>query len=164
MFKKIAVAATLALLASSTFAAERGYVYAGADVGTTDIVGLSGRSTSFGSFIGYQFTSHLAVEANVRRMADTTERFVDVRVVQMGLSLVGTLPLSNGLNVFGRVGHNKVEGRASAGGVVTGETVNKFMYGVGVGYAFTPVISGRVEYQKLTNFGNNVSASVVFKF
>lgn len=164
MFKKIAVAAALVLLASSSFAAERAYIYAGADFGTTDIDGLAGRSTSFGSFIGYQFTANLGVEANIRRLADTTERFTDVRVVQMGLSLVGTLPLSNGLNVFGRVGHNKLEGRASAGNVVRGETVNKSMYGVGVGYAFTPVISGRVEIQKLTNFGNNASASIVFKF
>ena len=84
--------------------------YAGADFGTTDIEGLAGRSTSFGSFIGYQFTPHLAVEANIRRLADTTERFIDVRVVQMGLSLVGTLPLSNGLNVFGRVGHGQAVG------------------------------------------------------
>lgn len=163
MFKKIAVAATLALLASSTFAADR-HIYAGADFGTSDVDGLAGRSHSFGSFIGYQFTRSLAVEANVRRLVDTEERFTDIRIVQMGLSLVATMPLNNGLNVFGRLGVNKLEGRASRNGVVLGETENKFGYGIGAGYAFTPVISGRIEYQKLNNYGDNASASVVFKF
>jgi OOP family OmpA-OmpF porin len=164
MFKNIAVAATLALLASSTLAADRGHIYAGADFGTTDIEGLSGRSHSFGSFVGYQITPHFGVEANVRRLADTRESFTDFRVVQMGLSLVGTLPLNNGLSVYGRVGSNKLEGRASAGSVVKGETVNKFSYGFGASYAFTPVIAGRIEMTKLTNYGDNVSAGVVFQF
>jgi OOP family OmpA-OmpF porin len=163
MFKKIAFAATLALLASSTFAADRG-IYAGADVGTTDVEGLAGRSHSFGSFVGYQITRNIGVEFNVRRLVDTSEQFTDFRVSQMALSLVGTMPLNNGLSLYGRVGSNKLEGRASKGGVVEGETVNKFSYGFGVGYAFTPVISGRIEMTKITNYGDNVSAGVVFKF
>ena len=146
MFKKIAIAATLALVASSSFAANTN-IYAGADFGTSDIKGLSGRSHSFGSFVGYQFTPMFAVEANVRRLADTQEQFIDYRIVQTGVSLVATLPLNNGLNVFGRVGMNRLEGRASAKGVVVGEDENKGGFGVGVGFAFTPVIGGRVEYQ-----------------
>lgn len=163
MFKKIAVAATLAVLASSSFASERG-LYAGADFGTTDWDGLAGRSSSFGSFIGYQVTRHVGVEANVRRLINTRESFTDVRVVQTGVSVLGTLPLSNGMSLFARLGYNHLEGAGTRNGVVTGETLKKTMYGFGAAYAFTPVISGRVELQRPTSDSNNVSAAVVFKF
>ena len=50
MFKKIAFAATLAILASSSFAADRPSFYAGADVGSTKLDGISDRQSSFGGF------------------------------------------------------------------------------------------------------------------
>lgn len=162
MIKQIAVAATLALLASSTFAADAGYVYAGADFGTSKLGELSGRSSSFGSFVGYQATPMFGIEANVRRLGTSTERFDDVRVSQYGVSLIAKKPLNDaGLNVYARVGYNHLKATSSVYGT---DTDNNFMYGVGMGFAFTPVISARVELQKPRHDVNNVSAGVVFKF
>jgi opacity protein-like surface antigen len=160
MFKKIAVAATLALLATSSFA-QKTNVYAGADFGTTKLGDILGHSSSFGAFVGYQFTPMFAVEANTRRLGTSTEHNVDLRVSQMGISLVATKPInSDGLNVFGRVGYSHL--KATVPG--ESETESGFTYGVGMSYAFTPVIAGRVEFQKVRNDVNNVSAGVVFKF
>ncbi len=168
MFKKIAFAATLAILSASSFAAENPAFYAGADVGATKLDGLSDRETSFGGFIGYQFHQNIAVELGYRSLADFDTTYsgtkVGVKVNQTALSLVGTLPLSNGFNVFGRVGYNHLEVKASVPGFTAAESDNKAMYGVGVGYAFNAKIAARVEVQKPSSDSRNVNIAVSYKF
>jgi OOP family OmpA-OmpF porin len=154
MFKKIAIAATLAMLASSSFAA--GPFYAGADVGSTKVDGFSDRETSYGAFVGYNFHQNFAVEGAYRRLAD----FGDETVDQAAVSVVGTLPLSNGFNVFGRLGYNRIEAKYDGGK----DSESKAVYGVGVGYAFTPTVSGRIEVQQPHSDVTNISAGVVFRF
>ena len=161
MFKKLAVAATLAVMASSASAVERGHIYAGADFGTTDFTDVAGRSSSFGSFVGYQFTRNLAVEANVRRLVDTTESYTDLRIVQTGISAVGTYPINSSVALFARAGYNRLNAKASNG---FSETQNRFMYGAGASFAITPNIAARVEYQKPSSDSDNIGASVVFQF
>lgn len=161
MFKKIAVAATLAVLASSSFAADSGRVYAGADVGTSKLGDLAGRESSFGSFVGYQVTPMFGIEANVRRLGESTEKFETIRVSQFGLSLVATKPLTEGLNLFGRVGYNHLKATSSTNGT---DTDNNFMYGVGLAFPVCPNVSARVELQKPRHDVNNLSAGVVFQF
>jgi OOP family OmpA-OmpF porin len=154
MFKKIAIAATLAMLASSSFAA--GPVYGGADFGSTKIDGLSDRQTSYGAFIGYNFHENFGLEAGYRRLGD----FDGVEVDQAALSVVGTLPLSNGFNVYGRLGYNHLESKASAGNFSYSATTSGAMYGVGAGYAFSPTVSGRIEVQKPSSDSTSINAGV----
>lgn len=165
MFKKIAVAAALAIAASSSIAAPSFYV--GGDVGSTKLDGLSDRQTSFGAYVGYEFMPNLAVEGGVRRLADFDVRVsntnVGVTLDQYAISLVGTLPLSSGFNVFGRLGYNKVNATANATYTATDSTTGG-LYGVGVGYTFTPTISARAEIQKPTSDSTNMSVGVSFKF
>lgn len=154
MFKKIAITATLAMLASSAFAA--GPFYAGADFGSTKADGFSDRENGYGAFVGYTFHENFAVEGAYRRLADADGETID----QAAVSVVGTLPLSNGFNVFGRLGYNRLEAKYAGGK----ETESKALYGVGVGYAFTPTISGRIEFQKPSSDSHNVSAGIAFAF
>jgi len=165
MFKKIAVAAALAIVASSSFAAPSFYV--GGDVGSTKLDGLSDRQTSYGAYAGYEFMPNFAAEVGVRRLADFDVNFsntnVGVTVDQYALSLIGTLPLSGGFNVFGRLGYNKLNATASAN-TSASESTSGGLYGVGVGYAFTPTISARAEIQKPSSDSTNVSVGVSFKF
>ncbi|MDB5934737.1 MAG: hypothetical protein JWQ01_2081 [Massilia sp.] len=168
MFKKIAIAATLAILSTSSFAAETPAVYAGVDVGTTKVDGFSDRETSFGGFIGYQFHQNVAVELGYRRLADfdtvVSGTNVGVKLNQTALSFVGTLPLSSGFNVFGRLGYNHLEAKASVSGSSATDSTNKALYGVGVGYAFNAKIAARLEVQKPSSDSSNVSVSVSYKF
>jgi OOP family OmpA-OmpF porin len=166
MFKKIAIAATLAMLASSSFAA--GPIYGGADFGSTKIDDVSDRHTSFGGFIGYNFHENFAIEAGYRRLADFDEVIsntkVGVTVDQAALSLVGTLPLNSGFNIYGRLGYNRLEAKGSVGNISASDTTSGGLYGVGVGYAFTPTVSGRIEVQKPSSDSTNINAGVVIRF
>jgi hypothetical protein len=166
MFKKIAIAATLAMLASSSFAA--GPFYAGADFGRTKIDDVSDRYTSFGGFLGYSFHQNFAIEAGYRRLADYDEVIsgtkVGVTVDQAALSLVGTLPLSNGFNVYGRLGYNRLEAKGSVGNISATDTTSGGLYGVGAGYAFSDTVSGRIEVQKPSSDSSNINAAVVIRF
>jgi hypothetical protein len=168
MFKKIAFAAALAILSSSTFAAEKPSFYAGVDVGSTKIDGFSDRENSFGGFIGYQFHQNIAVEAGYRSLADfdvvSSGTKVGVKLNQTAVSFIGTLPLSGGFNVFGRLGYNHLEAKGSVAGFSAAESSNEVVYGVGAGYAFNAKISARVEIQKPSSDSSNVSIGVSYKF
>lgn len=168
MFKKIAFAAALAILSTSSFAAEQPSLYAGLDVGSTKIDGFSDRETSFGGFIGYQFHQNIAVEVGYRSLADfdtvVSGTKVGVKLNQTAVSFIGTLPLSSGFNVFGRLGYNRLEAKGSVASFSAAESSNDAMYGVGVGYAFNAKISARVEIQKPSSDSSNVSVGVSYKF
>jgi OOP family OmpA-OmpF porin len=168
MFKKIAFAATLAILASSAFAADRPSFYAGADVGSTKIDGISDRQSSFGGFVGYQFNQNIAVEAGYRRLADfdviSGVNRVGVTLDQTALSVVGTLPLSSGFNVFSRLGYNRLDAKGSSGYFSGTDSTSGVLYGVGVGYRFTENVTTRLEVQKPSSDSSNVAASLSLAF
>lgn len=168
MFKKIAVAATLALLASSSFAQDRPAFYAGADAGSTKLDGISDRQSSFGAFIGYQINTNFALEASYRRLADfdvnDNGTNVGVTVDQTAASLIGILPLGSGFNVYSRLGYNRLDAKGRSGYSNATDSSSGVLYGVGVGYSFTPTISARFEAQKPSSDTSNVSASLALKF
>lgn len=163
MFKKIAIAAALAVVASSSFAQDnqvRPSVYAGVDVGSTKIDGISDRQSSFGGFVGYQFNQSLAVEGGYRRLAD----FDNVTINQTHVSAIGILPLQSNFNIYGRLGYNHLETRLSAPFTGAKGSTDGVLYGVGVGYNFSPNITARLEAQKPTSDTSNIGASLALKF
>jgi OOP family OmpA-OmpF porin len=162
MFKKIAVAAVLATLAASSFAATPG-VYAGVDVGSTKLDGES-RENSYGAYVGYNFHPNFAVEAGYRRLGTWKESGVDVDFDQVALSLIGKVPVSPQLHVYGRLGYNRLEGSAHAGGVTVSDNTSKVLYGVGAGYDFGNNISARLEFQKPTSDSSNFSVGLSYAF
>ena len=164
MFKKIAAAAALVIASSSAFAAQPNTFYAGADLGKTKIDDASGRETSYGVFAGYNFAPNLAVEANLRRLGDVDFYGYNVKAEQAGLSLIGTLPLQNNFSVFGRLGVNRLEAKTRSGGVTFSDSTTKALFGVGVGYAFTPAVSARLELQKPASDTTNLSVGVAYQF
>ena len=168
MFKKIAFAATLAVMACSASAQERPALYAGADVGSTKLDGISDRQSSFGAFVGYQINTNFAVEAGYRRLADFDVNVgasnVGVTVDQTAASLLGILPLGSGFNVYSRLGYNRLDAKGRLGYSSATDSTSGVLYGVGVGYAFTPTISARLEAQKPSSDTSNVAASLSLKF
>lgn len=163
MFKKIAIAAALAVVASSSFAADANKFYAGGDLGSTKLDGFD-RETSYGAFVGYNITPAVAVEAGYRRLGTYDDFGGDIDVNQASISAIGSLPLGNGFGVYGRLGYNRVEVKANAGRYSASESVNRALYGIGATYAFTPAISGRLEVQRPSSDSTNFSAGVSFQF
>lgn len=169
MFKKIAIAAVLAVVASSSFAQQRPAVYAGADVGSTKFDGISDRQSSFGAFVGYQFHPNFAIEAGYRRLGDFDVNVggtnVGLTVDQTALSFIGSVPLQSGFNVYGRLGYNRLEAKGSVAGYGSAsDSDSGVLYGVGVGYTFTPNITARLEAQRPSSDSSNLGASLSLKF
>ncbi|MGI4718051.1 MAG: outer membrane beta-barrel protein [Janthinobacterium lividum] len=168
MIKHIAAAAAL-LIASSAYAAQPGTFYVGADVGKTKVDDISGRATSAGAFVGYNFHQNVAIEAGYRRLGDYDFHAAgvsgDVDLDQASLSLVGTLPLSNGFSLLGRLGYNRLEADAKVRGFGGAkEHDSGALIGVGVGYAFTPAVSARLELQRPGSDATNLSVGVSYQF
>lgn len=163
MFKKIAIAAALAVLASSSFAADANKFYVGGDIGSTKLDGFD-RETSYGGFAGYNITSTVAVEVGYRRLASYDDFGGDLDLNQTAISAIGSLPVGNGFGIYGRLGYNRVEVKASAGRYSASDSVNRALYGIGATYAFTPAISGRLEVQRPSSDSTNFSAGVSFQF
>jgi OOP family OmpA-OmpF porin len=163
MFKHIAVAAALVIASSSALAQVAPQFYAGVDVGSTKVDG-SDRENGFGGFVGYKFHPNFAVEAGYHRLAkanvyyyeDGIEAEGEGKFNQADISVIGTLPLSNGFSIFGRLGYNRLEIKGSATATGYGQTAtesfseseSKVLYGAGLSYDFAPNVSGRVEVQK----------------
>lgn len=166
MFKQIAAAAALVIASSSAVAAQPQTFYAGADVGKTeiDIDGDSGRDTSVGAFIGYNFLSNVAVEAHFRNLGQVNIYGVKVKGEQAGVSVLGSIPLGGNFNVFGRLGVNRVEAKADAGRGTYSDSSTGAVVGLGLGYAFTPAVSARLELQKPEQDTTNLSVGVAFQF
>jgi OmpA-OmpF porin, OOP family len=166
MFKKIAIAATLSLLASSSFAAAP--IYAGADFGSTKIDDASDRSSSYGAFIGYKFHENFAIEGSFRRLGDFDFAIgtakPNAKIDQTALSVIGSLPLASGFNLYARLGYNQLKVKASINGFSGDDSTSGSLYGVGVGYTFSPTVSARLEVQKPSSDSTNVHAGVVFNF
>jgi OOP family OmpA-OmpF porin len=153
MFKKIAAAAALTLLASSSFAAPTAF-YGGVDVGSTRLDTLDSNSSkaSYGAFLGYGVNENVGVELGYRRLGE----WEDATINQTHLSVVGSVPLKDQFSLFARVGYNKLNG--------AGDSTSGALYGVGLGYTFAPNVFGRVEVQKPTNYATNIGVSVGYKF
>lgn len=163
MFKKIAIAATLAILSSAAMAADQPYFYAGGDIGSSK-PSDGDRETSYGGFGGYQINQYIAVEAGYRRLADHDYVGGNVKADQIHVSAVGTLPLSNGFNVFGRLGYNRVSFKVSEPGISFTDHEDRAVYGAGVGYSFSPTVMGRLEVLKPEAHITTLTASVAFRF
>jgi len=168
MFKKIAAATALVLVSSAAFAAQPNTFYAGADVGRTKIDDIRDHDTSVGAFVGYNFHQNFAVEGGYRRLADDDYRSgalkASAKVDQLHLSVIGSLPVSESVSVYGRLGVNRLEAKASIDNWSYKDSTTKALYGVGASYAFSPAVSARVEVQKPASDATNVSAGVAFQF
>lgn len=165
MLKKIAVAATLAMLASTAVAVERAPIYVGTDLGTSEIESFPGRATGYGAYLGYALSPSFAIELGYRRLGHFTDRDLSARVHQSSFSMIGGLPLTTGLNLYGRLGFNRLSAQISQGNFYRAtETEGNFLLGAGVSYDITSEITGRVELQKPRSDANNVSFGVSVKF
>ena len=171
MFKKIAVAAALVIASSSAFAQQAPQFYVGADVASTKVDGFD-RDEGAGLFVGYKFNQNFAVEAGWHQLAEFKGREdgIDAKLKfeQTDISVIGTLPLSNGFAVYGRLGYNQVKVKARVsydGDSGSGsETEDKVVYGAGVSYNFTPAFTGRVEVQQPHSDITKIAVGVAYNF
>lgn len=175
MFKisRIAVAAALFALANSASAE----FYVGAKVGSTDIdVDVDGlnadRDIGYNLNVGYQFNKHFGLEVAYVDLGghdldfgDIDEAVVDSLNVNSELSadgfdisLVGTLPLSEAFDLYGKVGYFTWESdlNVSVSSSLIDESFsdttsidgNDISFAVGAAYALTDELDVNLEFSR----------------
>jgi OOP family OmpA-OmpF porin len=164
MLKKILVSAIFASFTASAFAAPSTNVYVGGDMGSTRVDNFDKKSTSYGGFAGYQFTSNLAAELGYRHFGSTNLYNVEVNLRQTSLSALASFPIGSGNFVFGRLGYNQLKATASYRGMKGSDSDNGVLYGAGIGHQFNQNVSARLELQRPSSDSTNFSVAVAYKF
>lgn len=160
--------------ALSTTAQAEGF-YIGADVGQARVKdqGETFKDTGFNLYGGYLFNENVAIEGGYRTLGKDTisvklpaQPAVDVTVKASALQLSAVLsaPLSKEFSVFGRVGVNRIEVKASALGESDKDSETKALVGFGARYAINKQIGLRAEFQKAASNVRIFSAGVDYRF
>jgi OOP family OmpA-OmpF porin len=164
MFKKFAVAAALAAMASSAFAADAKGFYGGLDVGMNKVDNLDGSKIGLGTFLGYRFNQYVALELGYRQLGEWHINGGTVKLSETHVSVVGSYPLNSQFDIYGRLGHDNPQVDSTVPGATYNHDLSGGFFGAGLSYKFTPTISGRIEAQQPTKDSTNVNVAVVFKF
>jgi OOP family OmpA-OmpF porin len=118
-------------------------------------------------FLGYSFTSFVALEANAFKLgsfgytATTPTGDVQAGLDMWGgsVDLLGIIPLGESWRIYGRIGATLIQSKASYSGTSAtisdvDDTSAGWKAGVGVGYEFQSGVAFRAEY----NYYNNDTA------
>jgi OmpA-OmpF porin, OOP family len=163
VFKKLALAATIALIANTAVAAGPSRLYAGADVGRTKVDGSSTNYTSFGAFAGYRLNDTFALEGGARRLGSRGSLHVD----QYALSIIATeyaVGEFSNFGLFARLGYNNVKADGCDGIYCGVGSVNKGLVGLGLVHNTTERVMTRFEVQRPVSGALNLSANVLYSF
>ncbi len=168
MFKKIAIAATLAFISASALAESPSRFYAGGDVTSTSAHDVEGSEHGFGGFAGFRMNDTFAVEGTLRRLGKDG----DLKLNQAAVSIVATGHAAGEwekISVFGRVGVNRLDVPSVCVGTPQGTacvdgSITRALIGVGIGYDFTDRITARLEAQRPASEITTVSLGVHFNF
>ncbi len=161
--------------------------YAGAGVGSGKSSGINGTTTigavnvtttgdasrtSWKLLGGFQFTPNWGLEAQytalgnrtITATAGATTGTGSASANQWSLAGTGTMPLSNGFSLMGKLGasRNQINGGNFCAGATCGNLGSSsrtdLLAGVGVGYSFNKNIGIRAEYENFGKFSSNGGA------
>ena len=133
--------------------------------------------TAFKIFGGYQFNKYLGAELGYAALGDVKATFptgdVTVEAKAWDVMAVGTFPVADRFNVFGKLGWFRADSDAS--GLASGsDSSSGLTYAIGAGYDFTRNFGLRAEWQRYTDVGGNnvggetdadvMSIGVVYRF
>jgi opacity protein-like surface antigen len=158
--KKLILASSLALLAISAQAQTAGY-YAGAEMFNNRFTDHNS-TTGGGMFAGYRLGNGLAVEVNGNRIGKVDTGIVKASVSQMSISALYSLPVSNTVSVFGRLGYGGMRVSDADSARDRGVKLdNGMIYGGGISYQVNKQVAVRGEFRKpekdIRGFGVGVS-------
>lgn len=160
VIKSLAVVAlaTSAFAASAQSASSAGF-YAGAEINRSTLTDL-GSKVGFGGNVGYAFNQNLAVELSAANLGTYSLVGTDVSTSALTASVVGSVPVSNEISLFGRLGYGKVT--AAAGGIKA--DTNSAAYGVGAAYKLNSNMSVRAEYTRYAEDLSKFGVGIQYKF
>jgi OOP family OmpA-OmpF porin len=170
MMKKVLVASLLStLIAVPAFAAVPGG-YVAADLqswSTTNNAPFGNPGMGLRIGAGYRFTPNVGVEVDYAQSGSSSSNIAGTyKVSSTQVAVVGTMPVSPEVDVFGKVGMaaNKLS-LSSNFFVCVSCSKTSLMYGIGAQYNFNQQVGLRLQYENLgkaTNSGvNDLTASTL---
>lgn len=145
MLKKLSIVCFALLFSTSIFAAlaKSSGVYVEGNVGANTDFDLAGSAN-----VGYKINDYFAIEAGGAMYSgdDDNDYLFD-------LAVKGIYPFPNGFNIFAKFGGAEAHGNGNFEAVV--------YYGAGVGYSFTPNLTGVLQWNTTTS-NNGVEAPNLF--
>jgi OmpA-OmpF porin, OOP family len=174
MKKQFLVLGLLAAMTAPAFA-EGAYVFG--DLGQSTLNAsdsesgwkLSKDDTTVGIGAGYSINKNFAVELGYRDYGSVTF-FDDVKLEGTAIqaSAIGKLPVSDVVDVYGRLGLARVTYEASGGGESGSDTKTKALFGVGASYALSDKFSLRAEYGRHAEwddlYASTLTVGAVYNF
>ncbi|MCZ6890702.1 MAG: porin family protein [Gammaproteobacteria bacterium] len=178
---KILYAALCAVLGlgSVAYADERPGVYFGGGIGAygldLDNVDFDDRSRFLRAVVGYRISDHLAVEGDYLKLFETSGDIfgadADLDADVWGISLRPILPITDRIDLYGRVGWSwyDVDVTSNAFGIpLTADSKdNDFTWGGGLDFRLTDNVSLRGDFSRIEIDDANLnflSAQVTFRF
>lgn len=152
-----AAIATPAMAQTGDTGVYAGVGYTQLDADEVDIGGVTGR-------LGYRFHPNFGVEGEMtfgldEDTADNLGTPVDVELdEQWGVYGVGFVPVTENIEVFGRVGYVNVDAAATVGGFTAGVDEDGIGYGAGVQWAFNERFALRADYTRLSGEDEGANA------
>jgi OmpA-OmpF porin, OOP family len=155
--QRLSIVAALAIL--STTAVQGADFYAGANAGVTrwhteDVPGFTtDRSdTGYKLFGGAQFSPNVAAEVGYVGLgkAKLTGAGISGNIKGTGLfiDLVGILPMSGDLSLFGKLGVFNGKAKGTAPGVAISDSGTDIKFGFGMAYALSKTMAVRGEWER----------------
>ena len=185
--KKIATALLLStVVAAPAFAAGNGF-YAGVTLGSARVgvpaaLGASTKNsdTIYGGLVGYQFTPNWAAEVQYTGVGKFATATGSGKADALGVTLVGTAPLSDAVSVYGKLGFAQSSGKSATGSDAVGNLLTNAnrtaaTYGLGVDFNAARNVDIRLGWDRYgaavnaggvkQNYNANVyTVGAVFKF
>lgn len=161
--KNLLLSSIIALAPISQFAAAEGNFFIDADIGQSDLdeSGVDD-GTLINIGIGYDINSNFAVELSHLDLGSFSTDFGDIDVDGFNLSVIGSIPVSEQVNLFARVGYYDWEASLDN---FSSTSDNDFIYGVGVSYDFNENVAGTLAYDSYSLDGTDIdSLSIGIKY
>lgn len=151
------IAAVVAAAALAPLASQAQQSYVGVNVGRSELkteAGIFGNEETdigYKAYVGHQFNPTFGIEGGYVWLGEIDTPLSGIvastKVRSIYLAGTATAPLNAQFSLFGKLGvaHHRVE-YGVFGDYGDTESTNRAFAGVGVAYAFTPTVSGVLEY------------------
>ena len=118
-------------------------------------VACDDQGTAYRAFAGYQVNRYLSLEFGYQQLGDVSITFgpttTTVETSLFDLVVLGTLPLTQRLGAYGKLGIYRASNEASVPGTSSKLETNGLTYGIGLQYDVTANIGVRIEWQEYAN-------------
>jgi OOP family OmpA-OmpF porin len=169
--RKVGIAALAALslgLLTQTASAEGFYVGAGLGSAETKVNGgFKDQDLGFKLFGGYSFNQYVGVEVEYLDGGSAKDEGAKVELDGFGLSVLGSIPVSDAFSLFARLGYGTWDAKVSAYGESDKDNDEELFYGLGAAFNLTEQFQVRAEWEGIDVSGgdfNYFGVAGVFKF